>query len=156
MPSGFLELGVLLHQLLQPEPRELYRNLGVFPIPFSLEDRAFAVFRVPHLLAGTESFLSLRLLHHRLGQIELLASGGEELCNIVDGVVALARVGGLGAFRPLTLPAGALILIFVRVVSGSPVVIVSPPRLTRPCSAACPSRRPARTSRSAPARARRR
>src|SRR6201994_1362612 len=115
MCSGFFELGILLHQLLQPEPRELYRNLGIFPISFSLEDGAFPVFRMTHLLPRTKAFLSFGLLDHGLGQTKLLSPRGKELGNVVDGVVAFAGVGGLGAFRALPLPAGALVFVFVGV-----------------------------------------
>src|ERR1700757_3072231 len=104
MCSGFFELGILLHQLLQPEPRELYRNLGVFPISFSLVDGALSVFRMPHFLAGAEALLPPR---------------GKELGDVVDGVVALAGVGRLGTLGALALPGSALVFVFVGVVRRS-------------------------------------
>src|ERR1700746_1111446 len=87
--SGFFQLGILLHQLLQPEPWELYRNLGVFPISFSLIDGALAVFGMANFLPGAEAFFALRFLHSSFRKVELLSTRGEELRNIVDGVVAL-------------------------------------------------------------------
>src|SRR5450631_2609709 len=60
-----LELRVALHQFLQTEARELYRNLGVFPIPFALIDRSFSVFRMLDFLARTESASAGRLLGHQ-------------------------------------------------------------------------------------------
>ena len=104
MSSGFFQLGILLHQLLQPEPRELYRNLGVFPISFSLVDSALAVFRVADFLPRAEALLAFGFLDDCLRHIEFLAARGEELGDIVDRVVALAGVGRLGAFRTLALP----------------------------------------------------
>ena len=53
--QALLQLRVLLDQLLQSEPRELYRNLGVFPISFSLVDRALAIFRMANALARAET-----------------------------------------------------------------------------------------------------
>src|SRR5437660_10980366 len=102
MPSGFLELGVLLHQLLQPEPRELYRNLGVFPISFSLVDGAFAIFWMTDFLSGAEAFLALGLLDDGLWQVELLPARRKQLGAIIDAVVAIAGVAGLGPICPLT------------------------------------------------------
>src|SRR5678815_3563110 len=42
------QLGILLHQLLQTEARELYRNLGIFTFSFALVHRAFAIFAVSY------------------------------------------------------------------------------------------------------------
>src|ERR1700757_3056820 len=93
--SGFFQLGILLHQLLQPEPWELYRNLGVFPISFALVDGALAVLGMFDLLAGAEAALALGFLDHGLGEVELLAARREKLGNVIDGVVALAGIGRL-------------------------------------------------------------
>src|SRR5580658_7910677 len=70
--SGFFQLGIPLHQLLQTEARELYRNLGVFPIAFALIDRPFPIFRMLHLLPRTESPSAFRLLRRHFRNIELL------------------------------------------------------------------------------------
>src|SRR5215469_2111978 len=86
-----LQLRVLLHQLLQTEARELYRDLGLFPISFPLIDSTLAVFGVAYFLAGPESLLAFRLFDREFGQVELLAPRGEELGDVVDGVVSLGR-----------------------------------------------------------------
>src|SRR5260370_30875997 len=56
--SCSFQLRVLLHQLFQTEARELYRNLGAFPVAFALIDHAFTVLGMPHPLAGAESGLA--------------------------------------------------------------------------------------------------
>ena len=81
------QLRVLLYQLLQSEARELYRNLGIFTFSFALIDRAFAIFGMADFLPGAESFLALWLFYGHFGKAELLSPRGEELGNVVDGVV---------------------------------------------------------------------
>ena len=130
MSSGFFQLGILLHQLLQPEPRELYRNLGVFPISFSLVDSALAVFRMADFLSRTKALLAFGFLDDSFRHVEFLAARGEKLGDVVDGVVALAGVGRLGAFRALALPGRALVFVFVGVVRGRVVVAVAATLLT--------------------------
>src|SRR5258706_15966590 len=71
------QLGVLLHQLLQTEARELYRNLGIFPISFALIDRSFAIFRVLDLLSGTKSALAGRLFDRQFRDVKFLSARGE-------------------------------------------------------------------------------
>ena len=95
MISRPLQLGILLHQLLQAEARKLYRNLGFFAFSFALVDRSFAIFRMANLLAGTESALAGGLFDRRLGDGELLAAAGEKLGDILDRVVGTGRGRGL-------------------------------------------------------------
>src|SRR5205807_4493179 len=85
-----LQLRVLLHQLLQTEARELYRNLGIFPISLALVDGSFAIFGMPDLLSGAESAPAAGLLDRHLRQAELLPPRREEFGNVVDRVVCLA------------------------------------------------------------------
>src|SRR5580704_12712477 len=85
--SSALQLGILLHQLLQAEARKLYRNLGFFAFTFALVDGSFAVFGMADLLSGAESALAGGLFDLRFGDAELLAAAGEELGDILDGVV---------------------------------------------------------------------
>src|SRR5262252_8004604 len=106
-----LQLGVLFHQLLQTETRELYRNLRLFPISFPLIDSTLAVFGVADFLAGEESFLAFRLFDREFGQIELLAPRGEELGDVVDGVVSLGR--SLRLLPSRLGPMGALVFVLV-------------------------------------------
>src|SRR5260370_27039743 len=82
-----LKLGILLHQFLQAEAWKLYSNLGFFAFSFALIDRAFAVFRVAHLLSGAEAALAGGLFYGHLGDGELLAAGREELSDVLDRVV---------------------------------------------------------------------
>src|SRR5208282_3030527 len=93
--SSALQLRVLLHQLLQSEARELYRNLSFFAFSFSLVDRPFAIFGMPHLLPGAESALAGRLFHPRFRDGKFLAARGKELGNVLDGVVGLSWRSGL-------------------------------------------------------------
>jgi len=65
-PLGPLELGIFFNQLLQTEPRELYRNLGMVTLSFSSVHRAFSVFRVLHLLPRTEPRCARGLLDRQL------------------------------------------------------------------------------------------
>ena len=67
-----LQLGVLLHQLLQAEARKLYRNLGFFAFSFALIDGAFAIFRMADLLAGAESALAGGLFDGSFGTVNFL------------------------------------------------------------------------------------
>src|SRR5262249_48022663 len=82
--SRFLQLGVLLHQLLQTKSRELYRNLGLFPISFALVDGSLAVFGMANLLARPKALLAGRRLNRHLGQGKFLSPRGEELGDILD------------------------------------------------------------------------
>src|SRR5207302_6462462 len=107
------------------------RNLGVFPISFSLVDGAFAIFWMTDFLSGAEAFLALGLLDDGLGQVELLPTRRKELGNIIDGVVALARVGGLGPLGALALPVRALVLVLVGVMGRTLIVIGSASLLAR-------------------------
>src|SRR4029077_20191404 len=97
-----LQLGVLLDQLLQAEARELYRNLGFFAVSFALVDGSFAIFRMADFLAGAESALACRFFDFDFGDGELLTSAGEELGDVLDGVVGFGgreRLGGIAAGR---------------------------------------------------------
>src|SRR5437899_6430787 len=80
----FLQLRILLHQLLQSEARELYRNLGLLAFSFALIDRSFAIFWMPHFLPGTKSSPAFWLLNRQLGNGELLPARGKELGNVID------------------------------------------------------------------------
>src|SRR5882757_2554295 len=115
------QLRVLLHQLLQTEARELYRNLCIFPISFALIDRPFAVFRMLDLLSGTKSALARGLFHRQLRDMELLAAGGKKLGNVVDGVVVSYRRRRF-CLDPSRIPTGALVFIFVRIVDRLPAL----------------------------------
>src|SRR5882757_10067215 len=107
-----LQLRVLLYQFLQTEARELYRNLRIFPISFALIDRSLAVFRMLDLLSRTESAPARGLLDRELWPLELLATGCEELGDIVDRVVVLDWGSGL-CLDPLRIPTRTLIFILV-------------------------------------------
>src|SRR5205823_3199983 len=61
-PLRSLQLRIFLDQLLQTEPWELYRNLGVLTFSFALVNRALAVFGVANLLAGAEPLFAFGLL----------------------------------------------------------------------------------------------
>jgi len=64
--SGFLQLGVFLDQLFQTETRELYRKLGLIAFSFALVDGSLPIFRVLHLLTGTEALLAFWLFNRQL------------------------------------------------------------------------------------------
>src|SRR5215831_2570539 len=121
--SGSLQLGILLHQLLQSEAWKLYRNLGFFAFSFTLVHRALAIFGMSNSLPRTESALARRPFDWRPRQSEFLASTGEKLRDIFDRVVG---AGGRSWFRRSyaalcivsTTPDRALIFVFVRVVRG--------------------------------------
>src|SRR5579872_3480119 len=88
MRSASLQLGILLHQLLQAEAWKLYRNLGFFAFPFALIDRALAIFWMADSLAGTESAFACRFFDRScLGHGELLAAAGEEFGNVLNRIV---------------------------------------------------------------------
>ena len=70
--SDAFQLRILLHQLLQTEPRELYRNLGIFPFSFALVDGAFAIFRMANLLSRAEALLAFRLFDRQFGTLNFL------------------------------------------------------------------------------------
>src|SRR5207249_8709634 len=98
--SGSLQLGILLHQLLQPEAWKLYRNLGFFAFSFALVDRSLTVFRMPDSLPRTESAFACRLLDWRsFGRCALLAATGEEFGNVLNRVVGAGRNRRLGRAR---------------------------------------------------------
>src|SRR5277367_4485681 len=111
------QLGILLHQLLQTEARELYRNLGLFTVSFSLVDRPFAIFGMPHLLSGPESFLAFGLFDQRFQDVEFLSPRGKKLGNVVDGIVAASGIRW-SPLRIASRPVGAaLIFVLVGVMS---------------------------------------
>src|SRR5438876_7585636 len=114
--SSLLQLRILLHQLLQTEARELYRNLRVFPIPLALIDRPFAVFRMLDLLPRTKSALAGGRFDRQLWELELFPARGKKLSNVVDRIVAPHRRGSL-RLNPLRIPTRTLILVLVRIVS---------------------------------------
>src|SRR5215469_14564510 len=108
------QLRVLLHQLLQAEPRKLYRNLGFFTLSFPPVDGALAVFRMADLLTGAKAAPARGRLHWNLRHAEFLAARGEELGDVLDRVISSTRVSARLRF-PRLIPAGVLILIFVGV-----------------------------------------
>src|ERR1700691_4831488 len=116
---GALQLRVLLHQLLQAEARKLYSNLGFFAFSFPLVDRSFSILRMANFLAGTESALTGGLFWKRFRDREFLAAAGEELGDVLDGIVRLRWNRGLLAGCPDagTLPGRALIFVFVGIVN---------------------------------------
>src|SRR6266851_7960620 len=118
--SRFLQLRILLYQLLQTEARKLYRNLGVFPVPFALIHRPFPIFRVLDLLPGTESPPAFRLLRHHFRNMELLTPRRKKFRNVVDGVVVRERSRCL-RLDPGRVPGGTLVFVFVGVVRALPV-----------------------------------
>ena len=123
--SSALQLGILLHQFLQAEARELYRNLGFFAFSFSMVDRSFAVLRMAYLLAGEESALAGGGFDRRLGDGDLLPARREELGDVFDGVIGLdgggrllaAWVGRAAAAACAAFPDCALVFVFVGIVS---------------------------------------
>src|SRR5436305_5026642 len=124
--SGFLQLGILLHQLLQAEAWKLYRNLGFFAFSLALVDRSFAVFRMTYSLPRTESALTGRRFHRRrFRDAELLAAAGEELGNVLDGVVGARRDSWLRTATTAAtriVPRRTLIFVFIRIVRAFAVV----------------------------------
>src|ERR1019366_6557404 len=128
--SGPFELGILLHQLLLSEARELYRNLSFFAFSFALVDRSFAILGVADLLPRAESALAGGLFDGCLGDGELLAAAGEEFGDVLDRVVRAGWGRGLlpalRCRRSATLPDIALVFIFVRIVSRGMVVAARP------------------------------
>src|SRR5262252_7285830 len=83
--SSSLQLGILLHQLLQAEAWKLYRNLGFFAFSLPLIDGAFAIFRMANALSGAEPAPALGLLEgRRFWNAELLAAAGEEFRDVLD------------------------------------------------------------------------
>ena len=92
--SGFLQLGVLLHQLLQAEAWKLYRNLGFFAFSFTLVDGSLAVFGMTDSLSRTKSALARRLFDRSgFGSAEFFAAAGEELGDVLDRVVGARGCG---------------------------------------------------------------
>jgi len=73
----------------------LYRNLGFFALSLALVDGSFAVFRMADALSGLEPALARGLLDDRFRGAEFLAAAGEELGNVLDGVVGAGRDSGL-------------------------------------------------------------
>src|SRR5260221_10211224 len=90
---NLLQLRVFLHQFLQSESGELYRNLGGFSFAFALVDDSFAVFRMFYALSGTKRALSRRLFHRDLRTGKFLPARSKEIRNVVDGVVLRTRIG---------------------------------------------------------------
>src|SRR6266704_1165047 len=124
-----LQMRVLLHQLLQSESRELYRNLSGFSFTLSTIDDSFAILRVFHPLSGPESMAACGLLHRYLGAVELLTTRSKKVGNIVDrivfgaGIPAGFRLGwGSSARRSIRGGHRALIFIFIAVVPVSVIV----------------------------------
>src|SRR5437870_3788876 len=78
------QLRVLFYQLLQPEARELYRNLGFFSLTFALIDQSFAILRVAHFLSRTEPSVPSGLLNWQFGNFEFPAPRGEELGDVIN------------------------------------------------------------------------
>src|SRR6267378_4325724 len=81
---NLLQLRVLFYQLLQAEARELYRNLGVFTVSFTLIDGSFAILWVTHFLPRPETFFAPGLFHWHFGQTKLFPPGSKKLRNIFD------------------------------------------------------------------------
>jgi len=75
-------------------------------------------------LAGAESALAGGFFDRRLRDGELLASRGEKLGNVFDGVVGFGRSRGLltVGLNRAALPACALVFVFVGIVSVGCVV----------------------------------
>src|SRR5437868_4205544 len=71
---NLLQLRVLFYQLLQAEARELYRNLGVFTVSFTLIDGSFAILWVTYFLSRPETFSPFGFFHRHFGKTELLPS----------------------------------------------------------------------------------
>src|ERR1700680_1532390 len=76
---GPLQLGILLHQLLQAEARKLYSNLGFFALSFALIDGSFSVFGMADFLAGRKAALASGHFYGRFRDGELFATRGAEL-----------------------------------------------------------------------------
>src|ERR1700756_1161579 len=112
---SFFQLRVFLHQLLQAEARELYRNLGFFTFSFALVHRTLAIFGMADLLSRSESSLTFDVFHLPFWQLEFAATRGKELGNVVDGVVTLARVRAVLLGIAAASPASALVFVFVRI-----------------------------------------
>src|SRR6267154_909923 len=97
--SRSLQVRVLFDELFQSESWKLYRNLGVFSFTFTPIHHSLAIFRVFHALSRSKRTASSRLLHRDLRPVELLASRGKEVGNVVNGIVlgtsisAIARPG---------------------------------------------------------------
>src|SRR5258706_10894988 len=94
-----LQLGEFFDELLQSELGELYRNLRVVPFAFALVDGAYAVFGMADALARTEAALAARLGGGNFRHGEFFPARGEELGDVVDGVVGcgwLAAAPGRG------------------------------------------------------------
>src|SRR5260370_32329495 len=89
--SSPLQLGILLHQLLQAEARQLYRNLGFFALSFALVDGSFSVFGMADFLASTKAALASGLGYRRFEDRELFAPRGEELVDVLVTAVGFFR-----------------------------------------------------------------
>src|SRR5712672_297247 len=85
--SRSLQVRVLFDELFQSESWKLYRNLGVFSFTFPPIHHSLAIFRMFHALAGTKRAAACHLLHRNLRPVELLASRGKEVGNVVNGIV---------------------------------------------------------------------
>ena|ERR1051326_1287486 len=88
MLSGSLQLGILLHQLLQAEAWKLYSNLSFFAFSFALVDGTLAILWMADSLSGPKSAFPCRLFDRcRFGHGELLAAAGEEFGNVLNRIV---------------------------------------------------------------------
>src|SRR5260370_9985472 len=128
--SSPLQLGILLHQLLQAEARKLYRNLGFFALSFALVDGSFSVFGMADFLAGTKAALARGLFYRGFRDRALFATRSEELGDVLDRVVGICRrcgfvarsIGRDTAGIIAASPTHALILVFVGIGCGSAIL----------------------------------
>src|SRR5260370_34884110 len=93
--SSPLQLGILLHQLLQAEARKLYRNLGFFALSFALVHGSFSLFGMAAFLAGTKAALARGLFYRGFPDRELFATRSEQMCDVLTSVVRICRARGL-------------------------------------------------------------
>src|SRR5438105_3884034 len=116
---NLLQLRVLLYQLLQAEARELYRNLRLFTVSFTLIDGSFAILWVTYFLPWPETFFTFGFFHWHFGETELFPSGSKELRHIFDRVVGLSAIrGSWSALLSTPRPAYALVFIFIGIMRG--------------------------------------
>src|SRR5215472_17250958 len=130
--SGSLQLGIFLHQLLQPKAWKLYRNLGFFAFSLALIYRAFTILRMPDSLSRAESALARGLSDRSFGQREFLTAAGEKFGNVLDRVVSLGRNCGPTGTSPTPIamrrtPRRTLILIFIGIMGALGMVRSIPP-----------------------------
>ena len=72
--SDSFQLGELLHKFFYAEPRKLYRNLCIFPVPFAFENNSLSIFWVSNALAAAKSGFAGGLGYWNLGPWKLLAA----------------------------------------------------------------------------------